>query len=309
MSLANERAHFSRPGLARSRAGLARLTDYLALTKPRVMSLVMFTAVVGLLAAPGHVDPATGFAALLCIAIGAGGAGALNMWHDADIDALMGRTAARPIPRGRVGRGEALAFGLTLAMSSVVGLAVVANAAAAGLLAFTILFYITVYTIWLKRSTPQSIVIGGAAGAAPPAIAWFAAGGQLGIEPLILFLLIFFWTPPHFWALALNRSAEYARAGIPALPAVASEAQTHRHILIYILLLIPISLLPYVLGFAGGLYAAVAIASDVVILALTLRLTRGGEARPKAANRLFGFTICYLVLLFGALLLERILSF
>jgi heme o synthase len=284
------------------------LTDYLALTKPRVMSLVMFTAVVGLLAAPGHVDPATGFAVLLCIAIGAGGAGALNMWYDADIDALMGRTAARPIPRGRIGRGEALAFGLMLATISVVGLAVVANAAAAGLLAFTIFFYIAVYTIWLKRSTPQSIVIGGAAGAAPPAIAWFAAGGQLSVEPLILFLLIFFWTPPHFWALALNRSTEYARAGIPALPAVTSEARTHRQILTYSLLLLPISLLPYVFGFAGRMYAGVAIASDVVMLTLTLQLTRGGEARPKAANRLFGFTICYLVLLFGALLVQRILS-
>jgi heme o synthase len=304
MSLANEGARLSRPARAESRTGLARLTDYLALTKPRVMSLVMLTAVVGLLAAPGHVDPATGFAALLCIAVGAGAAGALNMWYDADIDALMSRTAARPIPGGRISRSEALTFALTLATTSVIGLALVANALAAALLAFTIFFYTGVYTMWLKRSTPQSIVIGGAAGAAPPAIAWFAAGGPLGVEPLILFLLIFFWTPPHFWALALYRADEYARAGIPALPAVATEAQTHRHILIYLLLLIPISLLPYLLGFAGGLYAAVAIASDTVMLTLTLRLTCGSEARPKAANRLFGFSICYLVFLFGALLAQ-----
>ncbi len=247
-----------------------------------------------------------GFTALLCIAIGAGAAGALNMWYDADMDALMSRTTARPIPRGRILPGEALAFGLTTAAASVIALGLVTNVAATSLLAFTIFFYIVVYTMWLKRSTPQSIVIGGAAGASPPVIAWIAATGQLGVEPLILFLIIFFWTPPHFWALSLNRAGDYTRAGIPSLPAVSGEAETQRQILIYTLLLVPISLLPWLLGFASALYGGVAVASGAMMVVLALRLRAGGEVRRKAANRLFAFSVSYLVLLFAALFIEKI---
>jgi protoheme IX farnesyltransferase len=297
MPLANE-------GVPAIAASLARVGDYLALTKPRVMSLVVFTAVVGLVAAPGHRDPVAGLIAILCIALGAGAAGALNMWYDADVDALMSRTAARPIPRGRVAPREALAFGLATAAVSVIVLGLVTNAAAASLLAFTIFFYIVVYSMWLKRSTPQSIVIGGAAGASPPVIAWIAATGQVGFLPLILFLIVFFWTPPHFWALSLNRADDYVRAGIPALPVISGERETRRQILIYALLLVPISLLPWLFGFAGALYAAVATASGAVMIVLALQLWL--RAQNKVASRLFAFSISYLVLLFAALLLERI---
>jgi heme o synthase len=283
---------------------LAGAEDYLVLTKPRVMSLVVFTAVVGLVIAPDHLDPLVAFAAILCIALGAGAAGALNMWYDADVDALMSRTAARPIPRGRVSRAGALAFGLTTSALSVVALGLLTNFATAGLLAFTIFFYIAVYTMWLKRSTPQSIVIGGAAGAAPPVIAWVAATGQVGLEPVILFLIVFFWTPPHFWALSLNRAGDYRRAGIPALPVVSGERKTQRQILVYTFLLAPISLLPWLLGFATGFYALMAVASGAVMISLALGLRRNRQPR-RAANRLFAFSICYLALLFGALLAER----
>src|SRR5580704_9172235 len=233
---------------------IASVGDYVALMKPRVMSLVVFTALVGLMVAPGHLHPVVGFAALLCIAIGAGAAGALNMWYDADIDAVMARTADRPIPAGRVTRGEALGFGVTLAGGSVAVLGLAANWLAAGLLAFTIFFYVAIYTMWLKRSTPQNIVIGGAAGAFPPMIGWAAATGGLGIESLVLFLIIFFWTPPHFWALSLWRAGDYARAGIPMLPVVAGPAETRRQILIYSLVLAPLGVLPWVAGYAGALY-------------------------------------------------------
>jgi protoheme IX farnesyltransferase len=306
MSLANEGADRSAAFQATpSAAILVRAKDYLALTKPRVMSLVVFTAVVGFLAAPGHVDPVIGFAAIVCIALGAGAAGALNMWYDADVDALMSRTAGRPIPRGRVSPREALAFGLAASAVSVIALGFLTNAAAAGLLAFTIFFYIAVYTAWLKRSTPQSIVIGGAAGAAPPVIAWIAATGQLGLEPLTLVRLVFFWTPPHFWALSLNRAGDYRRAGIPALPVISGDRAAVRQILIYTLLLVPISLLPWLLGFATEFYALVAVASGATMTALALRLRHRKEPR-REANRLFGFSICYLVLLFGALLIEKL---
>ena len=307
MSLASEHVDPSRVGPAAPIAtSLARAGDYLALTKPRVMSLVVFTAVVGLVVAPGRIDPVVGLIAILCIALGAGAAGALNMWYDADVDALMSRTAARPIPRGRVAPRKALAFGLTTAALSIIVLGLVTNAAAASLLAFTIFFYIVVYAMWLKRSTPQSIVIGGAAGASPPVIAWIAATGQVGLEPLILFLIVFFWTPPHFWALSLNRADDYRRARIPALPAVSGEGETQRQILIYTLLLVPISLLPWLLGFAAAFYGAAAVASGAGLTVLALRLRRGTEARKKAANRLFTLSICYLVLLFAALLIEKI---
>src|SRR5262249_21213570 len=219
--------------LARAEPSIAGVGDYIELMKPRVMSLVVFTALVGLVLAPAPMHPVLAFTALLCIAVGAGAAGALNMWYDADIDARMARTAARPIPAGRLARGEALAFGLTLAGFSGVVLGLLVNIFAALLLAVTIGFYVGIYTIWLKRWTPQNIVIGGAAGALPPVIGWAAASGGLAIEPLILFLIVFLWTPPHFWALSLYRADDYGRAGVPMLPVVAGAAETRRRVLGY----------------------------------------------------------------------------
>src|SRR5258708_3761148 len=233
---------------------ITRVPDFIALTKPRVMALAVFTAAVGLLIAPGHLDPLLGAVSLIAIAVGAGAAGVLNMWYDADIDALMTRTSRRPIPKGEVSPSEALGFGLALACGAVVVLAVAVNVAAAALLAFAIFFYIVVYTIWLKRRTPQNIVIGGAAGALPPVIGWAAATGAIGLEPLILFLIIFLWTPPHFWALSLIRTDDYARAGVPMLPVVGGSATTAWQILTYSVLLVPTSVLPCVLGFAGTIY-------------------------------------------------------
>jgi protoheme IX farnesyltransferase len=245
--------------LTRVEPSIAGVGDYIELMKPRVMSLVVFTALVGLLIAPGHVHPMVGFTALLCIAVGAGAAGALNMWYDADIDARMTRTAARPIPAGRVAPGEAFAFGLTLAVGSVVVLGLLVNVIAAALLAVTVAFYVVVYTMWLKRRTPQNIVIGGAAGALPPVIGWVAATGSLAVEPVLLFAIIFFWTPPHFWALSLYRTEDYARAGIPMLPVVAGARETRRQILLYTLLLAPLGVTPWLLGYAGLSYGIVAL--------------------------------------------------
>ena len=249
MSLVSEGADFRGPLAANSglaEPSLATVGDYIALMKPRVMSLVVFTALVGLAVAPGSLHPITAFTALLCIAVGAGAAGALNMWYDADIDAVMTRTARRPVPMGRVRPGEALAFGLTLGSFAVVVLGLLVNWLAAVLLAFTIFFYVVVYTVWLKRSTSQNIVIGGAAGAFPPMIGWAAAAGSLSFEPILLFLIIFFWTPPHFWALALYRTDDYARAGIPMLPVVAGDASTRLQILLYTLVLVPLGIAPWV---------------------------------------------------------------
>src|ERR1700728_1750654 len=225
--------------------------DYWTLLKPGVMSLVVFTGLAGLVVAPGHLHPFLQLITLLCIAVGSGAGGALNMWYDADIDALMARTAARPIPAGRLQPGEALAFGLTLAAFSVVVLGLLVNVIAALLLAATIAFYVLVYTMWLKRTTPQNIVIGGAAGALPPVIGWAAATGGLGLEPILLFLIIFFWTPPHFWALSLYRTDDYARAGVPMLSVVAGPAETKLQILVYALILAPLGVLPWVLGYTG----------------------------------------------------------
>jgi protoheme IX farnesyltransferase len=286
---------------SRSRA-TSRLADFLALMKPRVMSLVVFTALVGLIIAPGDLDPLLGSIAVLAIAAGAGAAGVLNMWYDADIDAVMARTTMRPIPRGSVTRLEALAFGLVLAGSGVAVLGIAANVKAAGLLAFTILFYVVVYTVWLKRRTPYNIVIGGAAGALPPVIAWVAATGDIGLEPLILFLIIFLWTPPHFWALSLNRTDEYRRAGVPMLPVVGGRAATTRQILIYSVLLVPISVLPWALGFAGTMYGLVALACGATLIVLALRLRKSTESDRQTAHRLFVFSIFYLFVLFAALL-------
>jgi protoheme IX farnesyltransferase len=295
-------SHLQLPSQSRS---TARLSDFISLMKPRVMSLAVFTALVGLVIAPGHLDPLLACIAVLAIAAGAGAAGVLNMWYDADIDAVMTRTAGRPIPCGRVSRAEALAFGLVLAGGAVSVLALALNIKAAALLAFTIFFYVVVYTVWLKRSTPQNIVIGGAAGALPPVIGWVAATGEIGLEPLVLFLTIFLWTPPHFWALSLNRADEYARAGVPMLPVVAGRAATTRQILIYSVLLVPVSVLPWVLGFAGTVYAATAVVSGAIFVALAFRLRRSGDADRRDASRLFVFSIFYLSVLFAALLADH----
>jgi protoheme IX farnesyltransferase len=284
----------------------ARLSDFVALMKPRVMALAVFTALVGLMIAPGHLHPLLGSAAIVAIAAGAGAAGVLNMWYDADIDAVMSRTAGRPIPRGKVSGTEALAFGLVLACSAVAILATVTNVRAAAVLAFTIFFYAVVYTMWLKRQTPQNIVIGGAAGALPPVIGWASATGEVGLESLILFLIIFLWTPPHFWALSLNRSDEYARAGVPMLPVVAGRAATTRQILIYSALLAPISVLPWLLGLAGPIYGATAVVCGGIFVGLALQLDRSGKGDRKTAHRLFAFSIAYLFLLFAALLTDSI---
>ncbi len=290
--------------LARVEPSIAGVGDYLALMKPRVMSLVVFTAFVGLVIAPAHVHPVIGLAALICIAVGAGAAGALNMWYDADIDARMARTAGRPIPAGRLAPGEALAFGLTLATGSVIVLGLLVNIFAAALLAFTIAFYVVVYTIWLKRLTPQNIVIGGAAGALPPMIGWAAATGSFAVEPFLLFLIIFFWTPPHFWALSLYRSEDYARAGIPMLPVVAGDAETRRQILRYTLVVAPLGAAPWLLGYAGPSYGVVSFATGAIMIALALRV-RAEQRGHVASNHLFAFSILYLFLLFAMLLVDR----
>jgi protoheme IX farnesyltransferase len=286
----------------------ASVGDYLALMKPRVMSLVVFTAWVGLAIAPVHVHPVIAFTALLCIAVGAGAAGALNMWVDADIDGVMSRTARRPIPSGRVAPGEALAFGMTLAVGSVAVLGLLVNWLAAAMLGFTIFFYIVIYTMWLKRTTPQNIVIGGAAGAFPPVIGWMAATGGIGLEPVLLFLLVFFWTPPHFWALSLLRTDDYARARIPMLPVVAGAAETRRQILLYALVLVPIGAGPWLAGYADAIYAAVALAlgGAMVAMAWRLKLERSAERAARFARQLFGFSILYLFVLFAVLLIEGV---
>jgi protoheme IX farnesyltransferase len=309
MSLISEGADLSKP-LDLAQPSLAGVEDYVALLKPRVMSLVVFTALVGLLVAPGHVHPVIGFTALLCIAIGAGASGALNMWYDADIDAVMTRTRARPIPAGRVQPGEALAFGSLLAVGSVLVFGVLVNWFAAGLLAFTIFFYVFVYTMWLKRLTPQNIVIGGASGAFPPMIGWAAVSGDISLAPVLMFLIIFFWTPPHFWALSLLRTDDYARAGIPMLPVVAGLDETRRQILIYSLVLAPIGLSPTLFGFAGLAYGAVALVCGALMIALAWRVyrERTGPAAASAAKRLFTFSLLYVFALFAALLADNLLA-
>jgi protoheme IX farnesyltransferase len=292
----------------RAEPSIAGVGDYIELMKPRVMSLVVFTALVGLAIAPGHLHPVIALTALICIAVGAGAAGALNMWYDADIDARMARTQARPIPAGRVAPGEALAFGITLAGFSVVVLGLLVNVVAAALLAATIAFYVLVYTMWLKRRTPQNIVIGGAAGALPPMIGWAAVTGGFAIEPAMLFLIIFFWTPPHFWALSLYRTQDYARAGVPMLPVVAGEPETRRQILLYSLILAPLGAAPWLLGYAGPLYGIVAAFAGAAMLVLALRICRERDrpANHAASKQMFGFSILYLFLLFAMLLVDRL---
>jgi protoheme IX farnesyltransferase len=288
--------------------GGARVEDYVALLKPRVMSLVVFTALVGLLLAPGGINPVIGLIAVLCIAIGAGASGALNMWYDADIDAVMSRTANRPIPAGRVTREDALALGLVLSAFSVLTLGLATNWLAAALLAFTIFFYAVVYTMWLKRSTPQNIVIGGAAGAFPPMIGWAAVTGDVTMAPVILFLIIFLWTPPHFWALALYKQGDYAAAGIPMMPNVKGEAHTKWEILIYSIVLVGVTLLPQVIGFTGWLYTTVAIITGTSLIALAARLlrTRDEADMKKTGRRMFVYSSSYLFVIFLALVTDRV---
>lgn len=282
--------------------------DFVALMKPRVMSLVVFTALVGLVAAPGEIHPVLAIIALLAIAVGAGASGALNMWYDADIDACMARTAARPIPRGHVTPEEALSFGIVLSVFSVLTLGLLVNWVAGALLALTIAFYIFVYTMWLKRRTAQNIVIGGAAGAFPPMIGWAAVTGSISLESVVLFLIIFFWTPPHFWALALYRSRDYERAGVPMLPVVAGGDETRRQIVIYSALLAPLGVMPAFISLGGMAYLIAAVVLGAVFLALAFKVYRVREGREAdhAAKELFGFSVLYLFLLFAVLLAEQI---
>ena len=310
MPLIGQGAGLALPAGGRGDAGrcepsVADVGDYLALMKPRVMTLVVFTALVALLVAPGSLHPVIGFTALLCIAVGAGAAGALNMWYDADVDALMARTSRRPIPRGRIAPGEALAFGLTLAGFAVGVLGLAANWLAALLLGFTIFFYVVVYTVWLKRATPQNIVIGGAAGALPPVIGWAAATGSVAVEPCLMFLIVFFWTPPHFWALSLLRADDYARARLPMLPVVAGLDETRRQILLYSIVLAPVGMTPWLFGYAGAAYATTALVSGAAMVGLAWRARRrDGAPGRRAAQQLFAFSIVYLFVLFAALLVE-----
>lgn len=285
----------------------ASVGDFVALMKPRVMSLVVFTALVGMVAAPGDMHPVLMVASLLCITVGAGASGALNMWYDADIDSRMARTASRPIPRGRVTPQEALSFGAVLSGGSVLMLGLMVNWLSAGLLALTIFYYIFIYTMWLKRSTPQNIVVGGAAGAFPPMIGWAAATGTIGLEPIVLFLIIFMWTPPHFWALALVRYRDYKRVEIPMLPVVAGAAETRKQILIYSLILIPLAFAPSVLGFGGWLYTATNAVLGAMFLWYAIAIFRsdGGTDGDRKGRRLFGFSILYLFAIFAALLVEH----
>jgi protoheme IX farnesyltransferase len=294
---------FEITGIASVQPAQSQVDDYLALLKPRVMSLVVFTGFAGLVAAPGTLHPLLAAVAVLCIAIGAGAAGAINMWYDRDIDAVMQRTCRRPIPAGRVAPAEALAFGVTLSLFSVMLMGLAVNWVAAALLALANGFYVFVYTIWLKRRTPQNIVIGGAAGAFPPMIGWAAVTGAVSLESFALFSIIFIWTPPHFWALALYREGDYAKAGVPMLPVVAGKEETRRHILFYAALLVPISLTPVILGMAGAIYGTVAAVMGGYFLWLAIRVLRARD--DASARRMFGFSILYLFSLFAALIAEH----
>ena len=295
------------PARSRPAGAAAGVGDYFALMKPRVMSLVVFTGLVGIVAAPSPIHPVVAFAALLCIAVGAGAAGALNMWYDADIDAVMRRTASRPVPAGRVSPGEALGFGTTMAVGSVLIMGVLVNWTAAGLLALTIGYYLFVYTIWLKRRTPHNIVIGGASGAFPPMIGWAAATGGVDPGSVALFAIIFMWTPPHFWALALYRVADYERSGVPILPVVAGGKATRRQIFIYSVLLVGVSFVPAALGVAGLFYGVVAAVMGAGFLFGAWKVLRTGQGRraDRVAEAFFRFSILYLFALFAALFAER----
>ncbi len=281
-------------------------SDYYELLKPRVMQLVVFTAIAGLMLAPGPLHPVLSIIAILCIAIGAGASGALNMWYDADIDAAMSRTAKRPIPGGRVSRDEALAFGLVLSFFSVIVLGLVINWLSAGLLAFTIFFYAVIYSMWLKRATPQNIVVGGAAGAIPPVIGWAAVTGSVSLESIVLFAIIFMWTPPHFWALALFKAGDYERVNVPMLPNVVGNRATQNQILAYSILLAPIGVLPFLMGFGGFAYGVVSGALGLAFIYHAWKCWQmdSKDERMVPAKKLFGFSILYLFALFGTLIIE-----
>ena len=282
----------------------AEIRDFVALLKPRVMSLVVFTGFVGLMMAPGSLHPVLAAIAILCIAVAAGAAGAINMWYESDIDAVMARTRDRPIPAGRMDPAEALGFGITLSIGSVVVMALAVNIVAAALLALSICFYVFVYTIWLKRRTAQNIVIGGAAGAFPPMIGWAAVTGDVSLASLALFAIIFMWTPPHFWALALYRAGDYAKAGIPMLPVTAGPDETRRQILIYTLVMLPLTLTPWLLGIAGTFYLVAATVLGLVFLAGAMAVWR--DRGDTAAKRLFGYSVAYLFLLFALMMIDRV---
>ncbi len=276
--------------------------DFVALLKPRVMSLVVFTGLVGILLAPGPIHPVLAAVAVLCIAVGSGAAGAINMWYDRDIDALMTRTRERPIPAGRIVPGDALGFGIVLAVAAVTLMALMVDPVA-GLLALAILFYVLIYTVWLKRRTPQNIVIGGAAGAFPPVIGWAAVTGTVSIESLALFAIIFFWTPPHFWALSLYRCSEYGRAGVPMLPVVEGKAATRRQMLVYTLLLLPLALTPTLLGTTGWLYGTASVLLSLGFVGAAVAVLRSEADAP--ARRMFGYSIFYLAALYALMVVDR----
>ena len=288
--------------------------DWIALLKPRVMSLVVYSGLIGLLVAPGHLHPVLAFTAVLCIAVAAGACGAINMWYDRDIDALMRRTRNRPIPAGRIEPGAALAYGITLAAGAVIIMAIAVNFVAAAVLALSICFYVFVYTMWLKRRTPQNIVIGGAAGAFPPVIGWAAVTGSVDLMPLILFAMIFIWTPPHFWSLALFANEDYRRANVPMLPVVAGGKETRRQIMIYTIALVPLTLAPWFLGFSGMVYAIAAAVLGAGFLISVWRVlfdrqdqTGVSLTNDAPARAAFKYSIAYLFILFGALAVDRLL--
>ncbi|NKE43682.1 protoheme IX farnesyltransferase [Roseomonas frigidaquae] len=296
-----------------SGSDLSEVRDWIALLKPRVLTLVVFTGLIGLLVAPGHIHPVLGLTAVLCITIGAGAAGALNMWYDRDIDAVMRRTQRRPIPAGRIAPNAALGFGVVLSVTSVAMMGLATNWVAAGWLAFSILFYVVVYTAWLKRRTSQNIVIGGAAGAFPPIIGWAAVTGDVTLVPWLLFTIVFAWTPPHFWALSLWAHGDYARAGVPMLPVVKGARETRKQILIYTVVLAVAGLAPWFVGFAGLPYAAVAVALGGGFLYHAIRTWREEQdetgrslVQDAAARRTFAYSLMYLFILFGALAIDRL---
>ncbi len=293
-----------------AKASTATVRDYVDLLKPRVMSLVVFTALVGLVIAPAHIHPLAAALAVLAVALGSGAAGAINMWYERDLDALMDRTANRPLPRGRIAPDDALGLGILLSIFSLMLMAVATNYVATALLAAAILFYVFIYTIWLKRRTPQNIVIGGAAGAFPPMIGWAAATGDVSAVGVALFLLIFLWTPPHFWALSLYRSDDYRRAGVPMLPVVAGPRETKRQMLIYTLILAPVSLAPTLLGAVGWIYGAVAVAMSLVFIghAVLVWRTADDESAHPVARRMFFFSLLYLAVLFAALPVDHVVG-
>ena len=287
--------------------------DWITLLKPRVVQLVVFTGAVGIIVAPGHLHPVLAIAAVLCIAVGAGAAGAINMWYDRDIDAIMRRTAKRPIPDGRISPGGALAYGVLLAVASVLLMYLATNLAAATVLAVSILFYVFVYTMWLKRRTPQNIVIGGAAGAFPPMIGWAAVTGTIDVMPLLMFAIVFFWTPPHFWAMSLYAHADYERAGVPMLPVVSGARTTRRQIMVYTVLLALVSLSPWALGYAGPIYGAVAAVLGAGFLVSATRLWRDKQdstgrslTKDAPARQTFRYSLSYLFILFAALAVDHL---